>query len=49
MKFSLDGLGDQEALDLWKTFRQMSIDNLKQVYQVFVNLSLIVSSFDGLL
>lgn len=27
-------LGDQQALDLWKKFREMSIDNLKQVYQV---------------
>ncbi|CAF1272649.1 unnamed protein product [Adineta steineri] len=27
--------GDKEALDLWKTFREMSINNLKQVYQLF--------------
>ena len=27
-------LGDHETLNLWKKFREMSIDNLKQVYQV---------------
>ncbi|CAM4769536.1 unnamed protein product [Rotaria magnacalcarata] len=27
--------GDNEAIDLWKNFRELSIDNLKQVYQLF--------------
>ncbi|CAF0991269.1 unnamed protein product [Rotaria sordida] len=27
--------GDKEALNLWKKFRKMSIDNLKQMYQLF--------------
>ncbi len=27
-------LGDREALDLWQKFRELSIENLKQVYQV---------------
>ncbi len=30
-------IGDKEALDLWKKFREMSIENLKQVYQVNEN------------
>ena len=27
-------VGDAEALNLWKTFREMSINNLNQVYEV---------------
>ncbi|UJR21269.1 hypothetical protein I4U23_024363 [Adineta vaga] len=27
--------GDKEALQLWKTFREMSIVNLKEIYQLF--------------
>ncbi|CAF0888989.1 unnamed protein product [Rotaria sp. Silwood1] len=26
---------DEEALDLWKKFRELTIDNLKQIYQLF--------------
>ncbi|CAF2411510.1 unnamed protein product [Rotaria sp. Silwood2] len=27
--------GDKDALELWKRFRELSIDNLKQIYQLF--------------
>lgn len=42
--FNIDITGDQEALNLWKKFRELSIDNLKRIYQV-KSISFIVAIF----